>query len=105
MERRALPRRSVAISGQTHDKRGSFPCLIRTLNEKGLGFDSGEHFQVGDEVALAWAFGPRESALQVHCVVRNAEGTQVGVEFLNLPLADRMRISHFLMTTAASPSR
>lgn len=103
MERRAFPRRSVAINGQAYGKQGTSPCLISTLNEKGLSFVSGEHFQVGEEIRIAWVMGPREPSLHIHCIVRNTGETTVGVEFVNLPLADRLRISHFLITTSASP--
>ena len=103
MERRAFPRRSVSINGEASGKEGIFPCLIRTLNEKGLGFICDQQFQVGEEITMAWVMGPREPSLHVHCIVRNTVETQVGVEFLNLSLGARLRISHFLMTTATSP--
>ena len=93
------------MNGQTDGRQGSFPCLITTLNEKGLGLVSGEHFEVGEEIRISWVMGPREPALDILCVVRNTGETQVGVEFLNLPLADRMRISHFLITTSGSAAK
>lgn len=69
------------------------------MNENGLGFVSGQMFEVGEEITVAWRLGPGEPPLHVRCVVRYASQTTTGVEFLDLRLADRMRISHYLITS------
>ena len=69
------------------------------MNENGLGFVSEQVFEMGEEITIAWRMGPTEPPLHVRCVVRSVNQTTTGVEFLDLHLSDRMRISHYLITS------
>lgn len=95
-ERRAFPRWAVALNCQTNGKAGSVPGVINELSENGLGLASERVSEVGEELGVEWRLEPDDDQLQVQCVVRDVNPVRIGVEFLNLSRACRLRIVRFI---------
>ena len=87
--------------------------MIVEMSETGLSFVSGRSTRTGEELTIAWQLDPAQSPLQIRCMVRHIshlagqDGLQVGAEFLNLPLAERLAIMEFLTRRVhdTSPAR
>ena len=85
--------------------------MIVELSENGLGFVSGRSLSVGEELTLAWRFDDAEPPMQILCIVRDTEETtthgtnsrMTGAEFLDIDVADRLRIVEFLTRRILSP--
>jgi len=83
--------------------------MIVELSENGFGFVSGRSLSVGEELTVAWRFDDAEAPMQIFCVVRYTEksnGTNscmTGAEFLDIGVADRLRIVDFLTRRILSP--
>jgi len=81
------------------------------MSENGLSFVSGHAYNVGDELTLAFRFQPSEPGFHIRCIVRylfktddDERTTQIGTEFLDLLLADRLLIIQFIARRAADAS-
>lgn len=74
------------------------------ISEAGMSFSSGCSVSLGDEVTVAWRMAPEEPPFTVLCVVRYVAERQVGVEFLNLTLGERVRLCSFITTVGADVS-
>ena len=95
-ERRAFPRWPVAFECQTIGKSGRSRGVISDFSENGAGVASGYVSEVGEQIVLEWTLGLEEAPLSVKCIVRNVTRTRIGLEFLDLSQADRLRIvNHF----------
>ncbi len=57
---------------------------------------SGCAVQIGDEVTVAWRMADNEPPFHVLCIVRHIGEGQLGVEFRNLTLAERLRLSGYI---------
>lgn len=96
MERRAFPRWAVALECEASAKGGSLPGTIQNLSENGLGLVCSRSADVGEEFDLWWHLGLSGEALELHCVVRDADRSKIGVEFVKLSRANRLRILHYI---------
>lgn len=95
-ERRAFPRWAVALAFEATAKGGSLPGTIHNLSENGLGLVCGQSANVGEEFDIWWRLAPNEEPVELHCVVRDANQSKVGVEFVKLGRVNRLRILHFI---------
>lgn len=102
-ERRAFPRWPVALTCQTNARKGSFPGVIREITESGMGLLSAYDSAVGEELTVAWRIESGTEPLHVDCVVRNSRPDRTGVEFLNLKMKDRLRISRLIGGSRVNP--
>lgn len=96
MNRRAFPRWPLPFDllyGKTTDRRSVEPLEI---GEGGLSFRTTSLVPLDTEIHIEFRLGPHEEWVHVKGVVRHAEGKKVGVEFLNLRMADRLRIVDFM---------
>lgn len=96
MNRRAFPRWPVPydlIYGRVQERRSAEPLEI---GEGGLSFRTSSEVKVGSEIYVEFRFGPEEEWINVLCTVHYVEDKKVGVEFLNLRTADRLRIIDFI---------
>jgi len=96
MNRRAFPRWPVPydlLYGKARERRSAEPLEI---GEGGLSFRTSSEIAVGSEIAVEFRFGPENEWMHVKCIVRHVDKNSVGVEFLNLRMADRLRIVDFV---------
>jgi hypothetical protein len=94
--RRAFPRWPMPydlIYGKARERRSAEPLEI---SECGLSFRTSPEPVLGSEIAVEFRFGPHEEWIQVLGVVKYVEEKKVGIEFLNLRMADRLRIIDFM---------
>ena len=91
-ERRAFPRWTVPFRFTAHNKSETFPGVITDISEHGPRVAAKQPVAVGDELNITWNIDSDASPFEVRCVVRNIGEGQVGVEFLNVGLTDRLRI-------------
>src|ERR1051326_1347540 len=63
------------------------------MSEAGLCFVTGHVCSVGEELTLAWRMDGSEPPFQVHCIVRHVSNGQIGVEYANLTLSERLRLT------------
>ena len=75
--------------------------MIIELNEAGMSLVSGLSNKVDDELEIAWHMPGDEEAFKVLGIVRDVAGIRVGVEFRNLTVAERVRLSQSLPRAAA----
>ncbi len=95
-ERRAFPRWAVALECEASGKAGNQPVVINNLSENGLGLVCGSSAEVGEQFDLWWRLGANGEPVETHCVVRAADESKVGVEFVKLSRANRLRLLHFI---------
>ncbi len=79
--------------------------MITEVNEVGLSFVTGHPCAVGDELELAWRMPGDERPLRALCVVRDCSANRTGVEFINLPFEDRLRLKNSLTQLTKAPRR
>lgn len=96
MNRRAFPRWPVPydlLYGRARERRSAEPLEV---GEGGLSFRTSSEVTIGSEIAVEFRFGPEQAWMHVQCIVRHVDEKKVGVEFLNLRMADRLRIVDFI---------
>lgn len=96
MNRRAFPRWPVPydlLYGKGRERRSAEPLEV---GEGGLSFRTSSEVVIGSEIAIEFRFGPDTEWMYVKAIIRHVDGTKVGVEFLNLRMADRLRIVDFI---------
>lgn len=96
VNRRAFPRWPLPFDllyGQALERRSADPLEI---GECGLSFLTSTPVPLGSEINIEFRLGPEQEWVQVRCRVRHSDGKKVGVEFLNLRMADRLRIVDFM---------
>jgi hypothetical protein len=101
MNRRAFPRWPYPFDllyGPARERRSADPMEI---GEGGLSFYTSSVLPLGSEVNVEFRLGPQEEWVLVRCRVCHSDGKKIGVEFLNLRMADRLRIVDFM---SAQPS-
>ncbi len=79
--------------------------MITEVNEVGLSLVTGHPCEVGEELELAWRMSADERPLKVSCVVRDCSANRTGVEFINLPFEDRLRLKNSLTQLTKAPRR
>lgn len=76
------------------------------ISEGGLSFEVNRPLPVGTELELEYRLqGSQDAWVKVRTIVRHADGNRVGVEFLNLKLADRLQIVDSIAKPASSGGR
>lgn len=101
INRRAFPRWPYPFDllyGPARERRSAEPLEI---GEGGLSFYTNSRLELGSEVNVEFRLGPEQEWVQVRCVVRHCDGRKIGVEFLNLRMADRLRIVDFMSARPA----
>lgn len=73
------------------------------MSEAGMSFVSEHPCVPGDELTMAFRVDAVQPPFQVLCVVRHAGQSTAGVEFLNLHLAERLRLTSFLTRHGSRP--
>ena len=102
-ERRAFPRWPVAIEGRCYGRIGSSKCLITEMSENGIAIVTGQSLRIGEVLTAAWCLDGDPTPLQIHGVVRDTTTVTVGLEFLDITLADRLRIGRFINNRGSHP--
>ena len=101
INRRAFPRWPYPFDllyGPALERRSADPLEI---GEGGLSFATTSRLELGSEINVEFRLGPEQQWVLVRCVVRHCDGKKVGVEFLNLRMADRLRIVDFMSARPA----
>ena len=101
LNRRAFPRWPYPFDllyGPAQERRSADPLEI---GEGGLSFYTSSRLDLGSEVNVEFRLGPEQEWVLVRCVVRHCDGKKIGVEFLNLRMADRLRIVDFMSARPA----
>jgi hypothetical protein len=96
MNRRAFPRWPLPFDllyGKGTERRSSDPLEI---GEGGLSFLTNSPLTMDSELHIEFRLGPEQEWVHVKGIVRHVEGKKIGVEFLNLRMADRLRIVDFM---------
>lgn len=102
--RRAFPRWKAefdvryGISGKVHHTRG---CEI---GEEGISFFSPAPPELSSQIDVAYRLEENADWTEVKALVCHIDGDSVGVEFLNLRRADRMRILEFVCANCGQPN-
>lgn len=96
MQRR-FRRWKVAVEGRVYGIQGASKILISELGEGGLKAASGLACRVGEEVVISWRF-TEEHPFQITGSVRYRVADGIGIQFLDITPADRVRIQHFCET-------
>ncbi len=95
-ERRAISRWPVELHGVFYSNNSNLKCMVTDLSTKGARLISAERLPVGSTLTLAVTVGRQDSVpIIVECCVRNVCGGCIGVEFLNIKPADRIRIVQY----------
>lgn len=95
-ERRAFPRWAAAVECQAATGDRKLPVLIHDVSENGLRLACSRSADPGEEFDIWWRLGTNEEPVELHCVVRDSNDSKLGVEFLRLSRANRLRILHFI---------
>lgn len=100
--RRAFPR----WPGAFQVRYGTGKQLLQTvgleLGEGGLSFRSEKSYPLESELNVQFRMGSTDDDdawIAVKAIVRHSDGDKLGVEFLNLMRADRLRIVDFMSAT------
>ena len=96
--RRAFPRWKARFVVRTPGKSFSFESL--EMSEGGLSFRTTEAFKIGQTFDFEFLLEGCNDWIKVKSVVRHAEDGRVGLEFLNLKRADRLKIIDHLAAKA-----
>ncbi len=94
--RRAFPRWPIPydlLYGDGKERRSAEPLEV---GEGGLSFHTSSEVVLGSEIAVEFRLGPTLEWIHVKCIIRHVDKKKVGVEFLNLRMADRLRIVDFM---------
>ena len=94
--RRAFPRWPLPFDllyGKGTERRSVEPLEI---GEGGLSFRTNSEVQLESEVHIEFRLGPEQEWVHVKGIIRHVEEKKIGVEFLNLRMADRLRIVDFM---------
>jgi hypothetical protein len=86
----------VHIAGSCYGTWGSSRCEISELSESGLTVVVSQPLRPGDELTVAWRLENSGSPMHVTCVVRQVSGEEVGLEFVDATLSQRLNIFHHL---------
>jgi hypothetical protein len=86
----------VPLKCETTAPDGSHGGTINDFSENGLGLLCNRPAGVGEEFDIRWRLQPTEQPVELHCVVRDANPSRVGVEFVKLGRANRLRLLHFI---------
>jgi c-di-GMP-binding flagellar brake protein YcgR len=72
--------------------------VMRTfeLSEGGLSVYAPDPLEVGTCVMVSFSLPPEESPIRVRAMVRNRHGFRCGLEFVDLPAAERFEIVRYL---------
>ena len=100
MNRRAFPRWPMPydlLYGRARERRSAEPLEI---GEGGLSFSTSSDLPLNTEINVEFRFGPQQEWIHVRCVVRHVDNQKICVEFINLRLADRLRIVDFMSAKA-----
>lgn len=96
--RRAFPRWKARFVVRTPGKSFSFESL--EISEGGLSFRTTETFKIGQNLDFEFLLEGCDQWIKVKSAVRHAEEGRVGLEFLNLKRADRLKIIDHLAAKA-----
>lgn len=94
---RRFRRWPVALEGRVYGVQGAAKALISELGEGGLKAATGISCRVGEEVVISWHLTP-EHPFQITGSVRYRVADGIGIQFLDISPADRVRIQHFCVT-------
>jgi hypothetical protein len=102
--RRAFPRWRTEF-----DVRYGKPGAMRTargveIGEDGIAFAASDDLLPATEITLAYRFDGGSDWTEVKAVVCHCQGDRVGVEFLNLRRADRLRILEYIGSKCGLPN-
>ncbi len=92
---RRFRRWPVALMGRFDGPQGSAKALISELGAGGLKTATGISCQAGDRVTVSWCLAGENDPFCVTGVVRYDVPDGVGVEFIDLSDADRIRIERY----------
>ena len=80
----------VSINAEYQYKKNKGPCLILDFSEGGIGIETKQIFVEGDLIrVIADLPGKNGGHLDIWCVVRNVQGTKLGLEFEEISHAQR----------------
>jgi hypothetical protein len=86
----------VPLKCEASVRDGKLSGTINDFSENGLGLVCSRPAGVGEEFDIRWRLRPTEQPVELHCVVRDANPSRVGVEFVKLGRVDRLRLLHFI---------
>lgn len=98
--RRAFPRWQASVELRLVRGKSVIAVAAEEISEGGLSFRSPEALAVEDILDLEFRLDGSEGWTRVRCAVRHISGDRVGVEFLTLKRADRLRIVDLLAASA-----
>jgi hypothetical protein len=99
--RRAFPRWPYPFDllyGPALERRSAEPLEI---GEGGLSFLTTSRLEIDSEINVEFRLGPEQEWVLVRCRVTHSDGKKIGAEFLNLRMADRLRIVDFMTARTA----
>lgn len=97
MNRRAFPRWPMTFEVKLVHGRETISADPIEIGEGGLSFLSNKALPMDSETQVEFRLNPTDNWIKVKCVVRHSSAGKLGVEFLNLRMADRLKIVDFMM--------
>jgi hypothetical protein len=98
---RAFPRWTTQFAVCVITGKKTIPAEPVEMSEGGLSFLTDETLSVGDEITVEFKPAGASDWMRVKCLVRHSgKERRVGVEYLNLRRADRLKIIDLLAAKA-----
>jgi hypothetical protein len=94
--RRAYPRWPATFEVKFHIGKETFAAGSIDICEGGVRISADRMPALESEIEIEFRLAPEEPWVRVRAVVRHAEAGQIGAEFLNLRMADRLRIVSYV---------
>lgn len=90
-----LTRIPVSIRAEYQYKGNKGPCIILDFSEGGIGIETKQILVEGDLLRVV-ADLPKGIHLDIWCVVRNVQGTKLGLEFEEISNANREALHKYV---------
>jgi len=97
--RRAFPRWPARFEMRVGQGRELAEGHGHEIGEGGISFESDHLYPLDTEIDVEFRLHPEDDWVRLKAVVKHLEGRQIGAEFLNLRLHDRLKIVDFLIAT------
>lgn len=91
---RRFPRWPISVEARLYGKEASAKALVIEMSEGGLRAATPLSCQVGDELVIGWRFTQEGDPFQFTGTVRYQTPEGIGIEFLNLAPADRLKLRY-----------
>ena len=87
----------VSIKAEYQYKKNKGPCTILDFSESGIGIETKQIFVEGDLLRVtADLSGKAGGHIDIWCVVRNVQGTKLGLEFEEISHAQRENLQSYV---------